>query len=83
MSDASGHGVGGGGIVISNRELYDMMQGLRDQVKEVQLQTTSLVNTNADLSKRIRALELRFYGILAGLVGAASYLAFAVHGVKV
>lgn len=63
------------GIRVSTRELYDLALNIKDEVAELRRAVDSALTTNADLARRVRALELRFYGILAGLVGAVVVLA--------
>jgi hypothetical protein len=48
-------------IRITNRDIWNKLDEIERDVRAF---------TEADLPKRVRALELRFYGILAGLVGA-------------
>lgn len=57
-------------IRVTNRELYDMMQEVRDRVFAVETKLDIVFRDNEDVAKRVRALELRFYGILAGVIGA-------------
>lgn len=59
-----------GGIRISNRELYDMATQVRDRVASLENRVDNVLGENVDLRKRVRGLELRFYGIGAGLVAA-------------
>lgn len=60
----------GGGIRISNRELYDMLVQVRDRVASLENRVDMVLSDNFKLGKRVRSLELRFYGVLAGLVTA-------------
>jgi hypothetical protein len=57
-------------IRITNRELYDTIQVLSNDVRDIKSGMETYKTDNRDLRTRVRALELRFYGILAGLVGA-------------
>jgi hypothetical protein len=62
------------GIRISNRELYDGLMLVRDELRDTKHQLTSILGENVELRKRVRGLELRFYGVLAGLIGAFAVL---------
>lgn len=66
---------GEGGIRISNRELYDMMVQVRDRTAALENRLDNVLGENVDLRKRVRGLELRFYGIAAGLLAALLILA--------
>lgn len=46
---------------ITNRDIWNKLNEIEEEVRGF---------SQADLPKRVRALELRFYGILAGLIGA-------------
>jgi hypothetical protein len=48
-------------IQITNRDIWEKLNEIEEEVRGF---------SQADLPKRVRALELRFYGILAGLIGA-------------
>jgi hypothetical protein len=63
-----------GNIRITNREVYDGMLQVRDSVIRLENRVDSVLQENVILNKRVRALELRFYGILAGLVGSLTAL---------
>lgn len=65
---------GEGFIRISNRELYDMMSQVRDRVASLENRVDNVLGENTDLRKRVRALELKSYGIMAGLLGAVVVL---------
>lgn len=79
----------GSSVRITNREIYDELIKLKDKVadgqRDVAEAKSSLHNVDkrlgsmeslnlSDHGKRLRALELRFYGILAGLVAALAVL---------
>ena len=55
---------------ITNREVYDVVVQLRDRMGNVEQTIGNVLGENVELRKRVRGLELRFYGILAGLLGA-------------
>ena len=57
---------GNGGIRISNREIYDALMTVKDDVRDLKNDVKEL----NDLRNRIRSLEIKFYGVLAGLIAA-------------
>lgn len=57
-------------IRISNREVYDAVMQLRDRVAGLERRVDHVLGENVELRKRTRGLELKFYGILAGLIAA-------------
>jgi tetrahydromethanopterin S-methyltransferase subunit G len=61
---------GEGFVRISNRELYDMMTQVRDRVGALENRVDNVLGENVSLGKKVRALELKSYGIMAGLVSA-------------
>jgi hypothetical protein len=61
-----------GYIRISNREIYDALVQVRDRVGALENRVDHVLGENVELRKRVRGLELRFYGILAGLIGATT-----------
>jgi hypothetical protein len=73
---------GEGFIRISNRELYDLMTQVRDRVVRNESRIEILSAESATQTKKIRGLELRFYGIGAGLLAALVVL-LKVGGVPV
>jgi hypothetical protein len=48
-------------IRITNRDIWNKLNEIEKELRLL---------AQADLPKRVRALELRFYGILAGFIGA-------------
>lgn len=56
----------GNGIRITNREIYDMLVKVQEKMNELSNQK----ETVTILSERVRALELRWYGVLAGILAA-------------
>lgn len=62
----------GSSVRITNREIYDALQALKTDVADVKREMVSLIDANKSLNARVRSLELRFYGILAGLIAAAT-----------
>jgi hypothetical protein len=78
-------------VQITNREIYDGMVQLRNDFQRVESKVDSnsalieekmgaLVEENTDLKKRTRGLELKFYGILAGLVTAIGIVVAGAAG---
>ena len=74
-----------GGVRITNREIYDMVVDLKDElraskselkadIKELKTEVHNEDEDVTELQSRVRSLELKFYGILAGLVGAVAIL---------
>lgn len=62
-------------VRITNREVYERLGAVEAKLDSA-LSTIDKQNaTLIDYGKRVRALELRFYGILAGLIGAIAILA--------
>lgn len=67
-------------IRITNREVYDALLQVRDRVHGLENRVDNVLGENVELRKRVRGLELRFYGVLAGLVGAITVLLGAPGG---
>lgn len=67
-------------VSISNDQVYAKLERIGDDLTDLDHKVDSVLSSNADLQKRVRALELRFYGILAGLIAAAGSI---FVGVKV
>lgn len=61
-------------IRIGNREIYDALRRLEGTVASLDSRINTVLNENAQLGKRVRGLELRFYGVLAGLIAALAVL---------
>ena len=61
---------GEGYVRIGNREIYDILVQVRDRVSKLEDRVDNVLSENVDLRKRVRGLELRFYGIAAGLLSA-------------
>ena len=57
-------------VRITNREIWVTLNDLKDRVSALGRNIDESVGERIETHKRLRALELRFYGILAGLVGA-------------
>ena len=62
-------------VRITNREVYERLGKVEAKLDDA-LRTIVTQNTTiGEHGKRIRSLELRFYGVLAGLMGAIAILA--------
>ena len=65
-------------VRITNREVYERLGRVESKLDNA-LRVIDTQNTQLqDQGKRIRALELRFYGVLAGLVGGFMALGVAL-----
>lgn len=71
-------------IRITNREVYDGLMQVRDRLlsleSRVDLVTGQVLKENTSLAKRVRSLELRYYAVLAGLVGTLASVGLAIGG---
>lgn len=70
-------------VRITNRQIYDGLNDVKDQVKSMRTDLSNILAENVELRKRVRGLELKFYAILAGLIGSlVAVLNFsgAIHG---
>jgi len=63
-----------GGVRVSNRAIYEMLMALRFEVADLKKDLQVFQDKQRENTKRIRALELRFYGIMAGGVAACMTL---------
>lgn len=61
-------------IRITNREVYDGLLQVRDRLTSLENRVDNVLGENVVLNNRVRALELRFYGVLAGLVASLTAL---------
>ena len=57
-------------IRITNREIWLTLNKAVEEVRGMRADQKAVLDASSDVSKRVRALELRFYGILAGLISA-------------
>ncbi len=57
-------------IRITNREIWLTLNNVVEEMRGIRSNQEAVLNDNSELAKRVRALELRFYGILAGIVSA-------------
>ena len=68
-------------IKITNRDIWTKLEVIENDMKDLGGTIRIQVTTGADINKRVRALELRFYGILAGLIGAiGTFVALILQG---
>jgi hypothetical protein len=65
-------------VRITNREVYERLGKVEAKLDDALRTVTSQNATLIDQGKRVRALELRFYGVLAGLVGGFMALGVAL-----
>ena len=57
-------------ITISRREIFQSFQRIEQEVRGLRTDMTNILSENVELRKRVRSLELKYYAVLAGLVGA-------------
>lgn len=62
-------------VRITNREVYERLGTVEAKLDNALRQLDALGKADDEKAKRIRALELRFYGVVAGLIGAIAILA--------
>src|ERR1051326_6128095 len=69
-------------VRITNREIWDSIQGLERTVSAMDNRLNSILNENVELRSRVRALELKTYALLAGVAtGLGSAGLIALKGV--
>lgn len=68
-------------VRITNREVYDRLGTVEAKLDNALRTIESRDASIAEHSKRIRSLELRFYGVLAGLVAALAVLVGGPAGI--
>ncbi len=66
---------GGDFVRITNREIYDAIVNLKDRVAGVERRLDDVLSENVELRKRVRALELRTYAVMSGIITALPVLA--------
>lgn len=59
-------------VRITNREIWETLNVVRDEVRDVKNICTNIEEENVELRRRVRALELKVYTILAGLTTGAT-----------
>lgn len=69
-----------GFISISNEDVYRKLERMDDKLNTLSRNFDHVTSDTDDLKRKVRALELRFYGILAGLIAATGSI---FVGVKV
>lgn len=65
-------------VRITNAVVYAELQAARADLRDLGKDFATLASDYRDSKKRIRALELKFYGVLAGLVAAIGLLTAGV-----
>lgn len=65
-------------VSISNRDVWNSLQEVKDLVRGMSAKMDSINAKVEDHDKKIRGLDLKFYGILAGLIAALGAIAIAV-----
>lgn len=58
------------GIRITNREIYDATIDIKDRVGKLENRLNTALNQQEQMQEDVRRLELRFYGLLAGIITA-------------
>lgn len=58
------------GIRITNREIYDATMDVKDRVGKLENRLNTALNRTETIQEDVRRLELRFYGLLAGIITA-------------
>lgn len=65
-------------IRIGNREIYDTLRSNTEAIRQLENRVDLVLSENVaiktEYGSRIRSLELRFYGVLAGLIAAVTSL---------
>jgi hypothetical protein len=64
----------------TNKEIMETIRSLEFHIQGLERRVDSVLGENVDLRSRVRGLELKFYGVLAGLVGAIVIL-FRLGGI--
>lgn len=64
-------------VVVTNRDVYDELRAARRDIQTL----SATIADYPETKKRVRGLELKFYGILAGLVGGAAFALLKSAGV--
>jgi hypothetical protein len=61
-------------IRITNREIYLRLEMVANELRTMTSDVRQAVEGSLELGKRVRSLELKFYGVLAGLVAAITII---------
>lgn len=56
-------------VRISNREIYDAVRELQKTTGRMDDRMNDILKKNTEYNKRIRSLEIKVYGVLAGTGG--------------
>lgn len=59
-------------VRITNRQIYDSLIHLERVVDSMDGRMNAILNENVDMKKRVRALELKVYAVLAGMTSVIS-----------
>lgn len=68
MADETSNGY----IRISNREIYDQVVRLHQRIEGLESRIDAVLGESIDNQRRLRAVELKVYTVLAGLTTALS-----------
>lgn len=63
-----------GGVRVSNRAIYDQLLAVRFEVADMKKDLQNYQQRQTEHSKRLRSLEIKFYGIVAGMTAALMVL---------
>lgn len=66
-------------VRITNQMVYTELQATRADLRSL----ANELNDYPELKKRVRALELRFYGVLAGVIGTMGVLVFGTPAIAI
>jgi hypothetical protein len=62
-------------VRITNREIWVTLNDVKAMVQDLERDKAEGIEERKDIRARLRALELKFYGVLAGLLGGIGMLA--------
>jgi hypothetical protein len=62
-------------VRITNREIWVTLNDVKTMVQDLERTTEEAIQERTDIRARLRGLELKFYGVLAGLIGGIGMLA--------
>ena len=60
---------------VTNAQIYERLETVKSKMDDSLRIQDEMLRDISEHSKRIRSLELRFYGVLAGLISAVAILA--------
>ena len=55
-------------VRITNRELYEVVIQVRDRMSSMENRLDNVLSENVELRRRLRALELKTYTLMAGAI---------------